>query len=77
MIKKGIDIYPGQSRSIQVGRSLINFHLSFQAPHQVKSSQILYAPKAQLEKILSNKTQSKVKSQVSQIYESLKENEMY
>lgn len=30
MVKKGLDIYPGQSRSIQVGRTVINFHLSYQ-----------------------------------------------
>jgi len=77
MVKKGLKIYPGQSRSIQVGRSLINLHLSFLKPQQVKTNQIMYAPKAQIEKLLSGKDQQKVAEQVNQIYESLKENEMY
>lgn len=61
MVKKGLDIFPGQSRSVQVGRSLINFHLSFQQPHKVKTSEILFAPKAYIEKILSQKDQLKVR----------------
>lgn len=77
MVKRGLEIYPGQSRSVQVGRTVINFHLSYQTPHEVKSSQILYAPKSQIERLLSVKDQSKVRDQVNQIYESLKENEMY
>ena len=55
MVKKGLEIYPGQSRSVQVGRTVINFHLSYQTPHEVKNSQILYAPKSQIEKLLSVK----------------------
>lgn len=29
MVKKGLEIFPGMSRSIQVGRTFINFHLSY------------------------------------------------
>ena len=65
MVKKGLEIYPGQSRSIQVGRSVVNFHLSYQQPHEVKSSQILYAPKSQIERLLSVKEKSKVRDQVN------------
>lgn len=77
LIKRGLDIYPGQSRSVQVGRSLVNFHLSFQEPRQVKTSEILYAPKAQIEMILSQKDQLKVRDQVNQLYASLRENELH
>ena len=37
----------------------------------------MYAPKSELEKIAAQKKQGKVDEQVSQIYASLKENEMY
>ena len=77
MVKKGLEIFPGQSRSIQVGRTLINLHLSYQKPNIVKTNQIMYAPKSELEKIAAQKKQGKVDEQVSQIYASLKENEMY
>ena len=30
MVKKGLEIYPGMSRSVQVGRTVINFYLSYQ-----------------------------------------------
>ena len=37
----------------------------------------MYASRAQIEKIMANKDQNKVKDKVSQIYENLKENELY
>lgn len=38
MVKKGLEIFPGQSRSIQVGRTLVNLYLSYQKPQEFKNS---------------------------------------
>lgn len=55
MVKKELHLYPGQNRSVQVGRTIINLHMSYLPPNEVKDSQLLYAPRSQIDKLMSLK----------------------
>lgn len=47
LVKKQIEIFPGMFRQFQIGRSVVNVHMTYQEPRQVKDSRKLYGDKIQ------------------------------